>query len=157
VRHSLSQPSQHYAGLPPCPYAEAAWESGEVSVIVTDRLGRIQTLKQKLPPQGRQTYVIAWTAPHRMTPAAFDEWVERQNEQHNGVWLMGFHPDAEDEEGIEPVPVEIESDYAVILMQRLEVVAEAAQKLLGTGYYREYSDGELADLHRRDELALAEG
>jgi len=122
-------------------------------VIVTDRLGRVLTLKSKLPPQGEQTYVIAWTRPHRMSPAQFDRWIERHNEQHAGIWLMGFHPDAEEAEGIPEVPVDIESDYAVILMQRLWLVAEASAKLATTDYYAGYDDDELADIHRRERLA----
>lgn len=122
-------------------------------MIVTDRLTRVITLKKKLPPQPGQTYVIAWTAPERMTPEELDRWMEKENTRHNGIWLMGFHPDAEEAEGIPEMPIEIESSYAVILMQQLSLVASAARKLKQTGYYKGYSDAELADIQQRDDLA----
>lgn len=153
MRHSLSQPSQHFGGLPACPYAQPAFERGEVSVILTDRLGRILTLKNKLPPQGDQTYVIAWTRPERMSPEQLERWIERHNEQHGGIWLMGFHPGAEEQDGIPAVPVEIESDYAVILMQRLETVVRAAARLAGTDYYEGYTDAEWQAIAWRGECA----
>lgn len=152
MRHCLSQPCEHFAGLPPCPYAEAAWQSGEVSVIVTDRLGRVSTLKKELPPELGQTYVVAWTKPWEMTPQAFDQWIEQQNLAHRGIWAMGFHPQADEAEGIEPLPIEIESEYAVILLQRIEMVVAASEKLMGTGYYRGYSKAELEALHARAKM-----
>jgi len=153
VRHSLTQPVDQFSGLPACPYAEAAFERGDVSVIITEYLPRVLSIRNQIPPQGDQTYVVAWTRPERMSAAAFDQWIERHNERHQGIWLMGFHPDAEGEPGIPDVPVEIESDYAVILMQRLETVAGAADRLKRTGYYEGYTDGEWQAIAWRDECA----
>jgi hypothetical protein len=156
VAHSLSTPTQHFGGLPACPYAEAAYQRGEVSVIVTDRLDRVASLKTDLPPEAGQTYVIAWTRPWQRSAQAFDEWIDRQNESPSGVWLMGFHPGAEEAEGIPDVPVEIESDYALILMQPLALVVNAARALATrTGYYQGYTDAEYDEILRRDEHANA--
>lgn len=156
MAHSLSTPTQHFGGLPACPYAEAAYQRGEVSVIVTDRLSRVASLKRKLPPQPGQTYVIAWTRPWRRSAQGFDDWIEAQNVTPSGVWLMGFHPDAEEAEGIPDVPVEIKSDYALILMQPLAMVVDAARSLAKrTNYYRGYTDAEYDEILRRDEHAHA--
>jgi len=153
VRHSLTQPVDQFSGLPACPYAEAAFERGDVSVIITEYLPRVLSIRNQIPPQGDQTYVIAWTRPERMSAAAFDQWIERHNERHQGIWLMGFHPEAEGEPGIPAVPVEIESDYAVILMQRLDTVAGASDRLKRTGYYEGYTDAEWQAIAWRDECA----
>jgi len=137
--------------LPACPYAAAAWESGEVSVIVTDRLGRVAQLKSELPPQGRQTYVIAWTEPEQLSPRQFDGWIADQNKKPNGLWLMGAHPDAEGDDRIPDMPqIYCEQDYAIILLQRLEVVTQASAALGGTGYYDSYSDDEIAEVSKRN-------
>jgi len=100
--------------------------------------------------------VIAWTNPGSMTPAQLDRWMGQQNEQHNGIWLMGFHPGAEAEEGIADMPIEIESDYAVILMQRLETVVSASKVLAKSGYYQGYSNVDWQEITRRDECAKSQ-
>lgn len=153
MAHSLSTPTQHFGGLPACPYAEAAFQRGDVSVIVTDNLARVASLKRKLPPEPGQTYVIAWTRPWRRSAHGFDDWIETQNLTPNGVWLMGFHPEAEEAEGIPEVPVEIQSDYALILMQQILTVAQAARSLQRTDYYQGYTHAEYAEILRRDEYA----
>lgn len=91
-RHCLETPNEYFAGLPACPYAQAAWERGEVSVIITDRLSRVSEIKRELPPQGRQTYVIAWTAPEQLSAEQLDDWIAQQNETPDGIWLMGATP-----------------------------------------------------------------
>jgi len=150
-RDCLETPNAHYNGLPACPYAAAAWESGEVSVIVTDRLGRVAQLKSELPPQGRQTYVIAWTKPEQLSAEQFDGWIAQQNEKPDGLWLMGAHPDAEGDERIPEMPqIYCEQEYAIILLQRLEVVTQASAALGGTGYYNSYSDEEIAEVSKRN-------
>jgi len=150
-RHCLETPNEHFAGLPACPYAQAAWERGEVSVIITDRIGRVSEIKRELPPQGRQTYVIAWTAPEQMSAEQFDDWIAQQNEEPDGIWLMGAHPDAKDDDRIPALPdIYCDEEYAIILMQRLSVVAQASAALGGTRYYDGYSSDEIAEIGARN-------
>ena len=136
--------------MPACPYAQGSWERGEVSVIITADLGRAATLKKDIPPQGRQTYVVAWTNPSLLSAEQFDRWIEQQNTIHDGVWLMGFHPDAPDNEAIDVMSIDIDY-YAVILIQRLDVVVQAAAALGKTGYYSDYTEDELHTIYQREQ------
>jgi hypothetical protein len=56
------------------------------------------------------------------------------------LWLMGFHPDDEPSEFVDEITFEPETDarYAMIFVQRLSKLQEAADKLGKRGYYDSY-------------------
>ena len=56
------------------------------------------------------------------------------------LWLMGFHPDDEPSEFGDEITFEPETDarYAMIFVQRLSKLQEAADKLGKRGYYDSY-------------------
>ncbi len=57
------------------------------------------------------------------------------------VWVMGFHPHDEESEFIEDVEFEphVDAEYAMIFVQRLSKLQEAADKLDKKGYYDVYN------------------
>ncbi len=74
----------------------------------------------------------------------FHNYIDRLNEViaegffiQKNIWLMGFHPDEEQEEavfegGFEPLT---DTRYAMIFVQRLSKLQESAEKLEKQGYY----------------------
>ena len=80
----------------------------------------------------------------------FHEYIDNLNEViANGffiqkdIWLMGFHPEEEQElvfeENFEPLT---DTVYAMIFVQRLSKLQESAEKLEKQGYYK-YFDREI--------------
>jgi hypothetical protein len=90
-----------------------------------------------------------------MSVDEFNDWIDEQNASHFGVWLMGFHPDAPEDETIPDLKLPDDwpetDDYAVILMQSLSRVVAASQQLLGTRYYESYSNEDMQMIHNRKE------
>ena len=56
------------------------------------------------------------------------------------IWLMGFHPDDEPSEFVQEVEFAplVETPYAMIFVQRLSKLQQAADKLDKKGYYNSY-------------------
>jgi hypothetical protein len=56
------------------------------------------------------------------------------------LWIMGFHPDDDEQELLDSEEFEPETDveYALVFVQRLSKLEEAAEKLKSLGYYEKY-------------------
>ena len=81
-------------------------------------------------------------------PEIFHTYLDEMNDAiSNGmfidkdVWVMGFHPHDEESEFIEDVEFEphVDAEYAMIFVQRLSKLQEAADKLDKKGYYDVYN------------------
>jgi hypothetical protein len=72
------------------------------------------------------------------------------------IWLMGFHPEDEENEFVEDIDFEplTDTEYSLIFIQRLSKVQKSSDSLVKTGYYdtykNEYNAQELMD--RRKQL-----
>ena len=80
-------------------------------------------------------------------PDAFHDYLDSLNDVISSgmfidkdIWLMGFHPDDEANELVEEVVIEdmAGTEYAMIFVQRLSKLQEAADKLDKKGYYDSY-------------------
>ena len=56
------------------------------------------------------------------------------------LWVMGFHPDDDPNESIDDGTFEapVETEYAMIFVQRLSKLQKASDKLRHSGYYNHY-------------------
>jgi hypothetical protein len=70
------------------------------------------------------------------------------------IWVMGFHPDDEASEFVDEIDFAPETDarYAMIFVQRLSKLQEAADKLDKKGYYDSYD----SEYNAREIYALRE-
>ena len=147
----LEVPSDTFGGLPPCPYARQAWLRENVMVHVTQDIDSIVEVKACFPPTSDLMHVIALVDYEDMTPEQFNEWIDEQNKAHFGVWIMGFHPDAEED----PLTPEYEGlgadDYAIIVMQSLDHLVTASDALRRTGYYNRFPAADMAYINNRKE------
>lgn len=148
----LEHPCETFANLPPCPYARSAWTDNRVMIHVTQDLEAVTEIKAFFPPTEDLLHIVAWTDYDNLTPRQFDEWIEKNNEQHFGVWLMGFHPDS-DEDALTPeFSGLIEDDYALILVQSLGHLVRASDALRKTDYYSKFPARDMQYIQRRKEV-----
>jgi len=141
----LEKPNDFYAGLPPCPYAQTAWQDGLVMIHVINELEEVVDIKGKLPVSGYSgaIHICCWIDYEGFTAEQLERWLAEQNENHFGVWLMGFHPDSPEAEGIQEYESDIEDDFCVILVQSLSELDDASLSLEKHGYYNNFDTDDL--------------
>lgn len=158
-RQCIETPSDAHGGLPACPFAKQEWESEQVLIHVTSDLDAVVDVKAHYPPTAGHTHIFAWMAWDEMTAEEFNNWLDEQNKDHFGVWMMGFHPEAPEDETIPELKLPEDwpetDDYALILMQSLSRVVAASEKLLGTSYYESYDDEDIKLIYNRRESCNA--
>ena len=146
----LSEPSSHFNGLPPCPYARQAWLDDKVAIIFKYERNN-QSLYNTLGQfdDNFDLAIIVDLSGH-MKSDVFHEYLDDLNTViSNGMfidrdlWVMGFHPDDDPSDFVEDVSFTptIDVEYSMIFVQRLSKLQEAADKLDKKGYYDTY-DGE---------------
>jgi hypothetical protein len=144
--HALERNSPYFNGLPPCPYAKAAWRENQVTILFGQPGD--QTLTTVLSTFDRfPELVIIVDRAVSYDSDAFHTYLDDLNEAISSgifgdpdIWVMGFHPgDAAnefvDDGSFEPAVAE---EYAMVFVQRLSQVQEAADKLKKLGYYSSY-------------------
>jgi hypothetical protein len=147
-KEALEQVNPSFANLPPCPYAENAW--------IEDKVG----IGFKMSPsfQDLTTILSTWDDKNDLVILVdlhfiqdrekFYQHIDGLNEGiaqgifiEQDIWLMAFHPDDEPSEmayAHEDFISIVDVPYAMIFIQRLSKLHEAAEKLKKTGYYKEY-------------------
>ena len=151
-RDILEKPSDSFNGFAPCPYAKQAWEAKKVDMVVTDDLSVIDRIKSQNPPKGDEVKLIAWTGWESMTDEQFENWMEKENENHNGIWLIGFHPETEEDEQLDEYVYSDAPDYALILVQPLKHLQNTSKSLMRRGYYDLHSSEEVKQVIRRNAI-----
>ena len=147
-KESLEQINPNFGNLQPFPYAENAWE--------TDRVGI--GFKRSPSWQDLTTILSTWDDKYDLTILVdldymkdrerFYAYVDGLNEGiaqgifiDKDLWLMSYHPDDEPNELVyadEVFEGVIDTDYAMVFIQRLSKLHEASEKLKKTDYYKEY-------------------
>lgn len=145
--HTLHKPNPFYNGMPPCPYAQKAWEDNKVLILFkydTNMQVLYSTISQW---EDAFDLVIIVDMAFQKDPDVFHNYLEQLNEAiSDGVfidrdmWLMGFHPHDEPNDFIDDNSFMqiVEDEYAMIFVQRLSKVQESADKLAKKGYYDNY-------------------
>lgn len=144
----LSKASPHFNNLPPCPYAQQAWTEDRVAVMF-----KYESNKQCLystVSRFDDNFDVAIIIDFKFDedPEVFHAYLDEMNDVisdgmfiDKDVWVMGFHPHDEESEFIEDIDFEphIDAEYAMIFVQRLSKLQEAADKLDKKGYYDTYN------------------
>jgi len=145
--HTLHKPNPFYNGMPPCPYAQKAWEHNKVLILFkydTNMQVLYSTISQW---EDAFDLVIIVDMAFQKDSDVFHDYLEQLNEAiSDGVfidrdmWLMGFHPHDEPNDFIDDNSFMqiVEDEYAMIFVQRLSKVQESADKLAKKGYYDNY-------------------
>lgn len=143
---ALEKPNPFYNDLPACPYAKRAWQDGRVSVIF--KYGGNQCLFNVLTEFNPAfDLVMIVDRNTRQTSEQFHDYLDGLNDAisrgifgDRDLWVMGFHPDDDANDFIDDGTFEphVNTPYALIFVQRLTKVQEAADKLKEMGYYDAY-------------------
>ena len=152
-RHALESPNEEYGGLPACAYAKKAWEEDKVGFSF------------KYSPSYQPLYTIISTFEdiydvvilvdliYEKSSKKFHEYLWDLNKAisegffiQKDMWVMGFHPDDEPDKDIDDgsFEPEVDTEYAMIFIQRLSKLQEASDKLRKSGYYEHYFEGRTA-------------
>ena len=142
-KHALEVKNDNFNGLPACPFAKKAWKDDKVTVIFKDS-EHYQDLYTVISTF-TDVYDLVIIADTCYKPLEeFHNYIDRLNEViaegffiQKNIWLMGFHPDEEQEEavfegGVEPLT---DTRYAMIFVQRLSKLQDSAENLEKQGYY----------------------
>jgi hypothetical protein len=144
----LEKSSPHFNNLPPCPYAKQAWLDGRVAVLYKYESNK-QTLYSTISQfdDGFDVAIII-DFKYDEDPDLFHTYLDELNDViaegmfiDRDIWVMGFHPDDEESEFVEDIDFSphVDAEYAMIFVQRLSKLQEAADKLDKKGYYDTYN------------------
>ena len=147
----LEVSSPLFGGMPPCPYAKQAWLRETVMIHVIPDLDSVTEVKAYHPPTDDLIHVMALPDYESIPPDVFDAWIEKQNKNHFGTWVMGFHPNSPENPLTEPFEGTIEDDYAIIVVQSYKQLVEASDTLDGTEYYSRFPQSDLDYVAKRKE------
>lgn len=143
---ALEKPNPFFNEMPACPYAKRAWQEGRVSVIF--KYGGNQCLFNVLTEfNAAFDLVMLVDRNTRQTSEQFHDYLDGLNDAisrgifgDRDLWVMGFHPDDDANDFVDDGTFEphVNTPYALIFVQRLTKVQEAADKLKEMGYYDAY-------------------
>ena len=135
----LERPSDHYNGLPPCPFAHKAWLDNKVKI---DFGGKKEIIKNCINWNDDIELLIVVVEDPKW--GDIDDWCEAENDQlsNDDLTLMAFcHegdavPPGQPEEELEDWDHLIDEPYSMVFIQRLSTVNAASEKLERQGYYK---------------------
>lgn len=153
-KHALEKPLEYFNNLPPCPYAEKAWEDKRVDCVIkdTDNKQVLYTTVSQFP--NNLDIVLIIDKKYEKSAKDFHDYLDAMNVAisrgmfiDKDIWVMGFHPDDEASEYVDDANFchLTEESYAIIFVQRLTKLHESADKLKKRGYYKIYSKEYNAD------------
>jgi hypothetical protein len=164
--HTLQKPNPFYNNLPACPYAQKAWQENKVAILFKHE-SSYQALYSTVS-QWEDAFDLCIIVDMRFQKNSekFHAYLDDLNTAisegifiEKDMWVMGFHPHDEANDFIDDQSFMqmVKDEYAMIFVQRLSKLQEAADKLKEKGYYdryvEEYDVEEIfnrrADLYRR--------
>ena len=162
---ALEVVNENYNNLPPCPYAKKAWLEDKVGFCFkyTNDWQDLFTLVSQWDDSKDVVILIDFCY---LPLDKMDEYLNSLNEAisegmliNKDMFLMGFHPEDEDNELLDDPDFDssIDVPYAMIFLQRLSKLQEASNTLRMKGYYNfaeQYYNGydlyeKRASLYRR--------
>lgn len=135
----LERPSDHFNGLPPCPFARKAWAEKKVKISFG---GKDKVMAYCKNWDDSLDLLIVVTEDWDWSD--IDEWCEGENDKlsDDDLTLMAFVPGEGDgyhgqpEEEMEDWDHLLDDPYAMVFIQRLSAVNAASKKLEDRGYYK---------------------
>lgn len=154
ILERLSKPSSVFAGLPPCPYAKAAWIEGKVKTHHLDGKFSLQThIPAEIEnhtyhwPKGCEVVVLGFD-PLSILPAQLSGILDHCEPMlsKRGYTALEDHPFEREEVGSVWLN---NGEYALVLLQPTDKLLEARAWLESKDYYKNWSDEYKADVQQR--------
>jgi hypothetical protein len=147
-KEALEKVNPSFANLPPCPFAEGAWAEDRVG-IAFKTCPAFQDLTTLISTwDDKNDLVVLVDLNYIKDSEKFYQHIDGLNEAisqgifiEKDIWLMAYHPDDEPSDIVyteDDFLSVVDTDYAMIFIQRLSKLHEAGEKLKKTGYYTEY-------------------
>lgn len=146
---ALEKPNDFFNGMAPCPYARKAWAEDKVAILF--KYEASQQVLFSTVSQFDDNYDLAIIVDFDFykDPDVFHTYLDEMNDViadgmflDRDIWVMGFHPADEESEFVEDLALNfdpyVEDEYALVFVQRLSKLQEAADKLATKGYYETY-------------------
>lgn len=140
-----------YAGLPPCPFARKAWIDSLVTVEVVDNISEIIMDAHLADKESENVMIYALIDSGGMTIEQLESMMDEFNAIGTGIWIMGSHHEAPDNELMPYFEARTDVEYAFILVQSLKHLVIASDKLRKTRYYENFNPDDMAYINRRKE------
>ncbi len=140
---ALEVANEHFNGLPPCPFAKKAWLDDKVGFCFKYE-NHWQDLFSLISQWDDSKDVIILIDFCFLPLNEMDRYLNLLNKAisdgifiNKDMFLMGFHPDDDDNELLEEADFDstIDVPYAMIFLQRLSKLQEASNTLRIKGYY----------------------
>lgn len=153
-QQAVERPSEFFNGLPPCPYARAAWVNNRVRIDFGES-DRVVWHTQNWPDNTDLVIVVVESG---WDFDKIEPWCDRQNKllAEHDFTLMPFVPGGgvgtgqPDDEASDWEPL-IEDEYAMVFVQRLSELNDASESLERSGYYKNCTAEFLEYVHSRRE------
>ena len=146
-KYVLEPRNPEFNGIPACPYARAAWEDNKVDIVFKEEKS-YELLSDTLENwDDSKDLVIIVDTDFIKREDRFHEYndiinkrISKNTYKDKDLWVMGFHPDDDEQELLDSEEFEPETDieYALVFVQRLSKLEQAAEKLRSVGYYEQY-------------------
>ena len=156
IENVVNIPSDHFNGLPPCPYAKQAWARNEITVVFGGREQVGIVLDDW--PENADIVIVVVVDP--LEYEGLNDWCDKQNEdlKSEDMTLMPFVPGETidtgqpDEEMTNWDPL-VEEEYGMIFVQSLTELETASAHLMSKGYYKNCSKEFMEYVRKRSERA----
>ena len=155
VQDVLNVPSEHFTGMPPCPYAKAAWVNNDVKIAfgtqhdvmnICDEWDNQEASLVIVVIEGVQKELSVWCE-ERNTHLAFEN-----------LTLMSFVPDdtidtGQPEEEMTNWEPLTDEEYSMVFVQELSELETASAHLMSKGYYKNCTEQFMNYVNARSERA----
>ena len=155
IQYVLNVPSDHFNGLPPCPYAMSAWVNNDVKIIFGSQDDVLKVCDEWETQESSIVIVVI-----DETQKELSGWCEEQNDDlaHENLTLMSFVPDdaidtGQPEEEMTNWEPLTEEEYSMVFVQELTDLETASAHLMSKGYYKNCTEQFMKYVNTRAERA----
>ena len=146
-KYVLEPRNPEFNDIPACPYARKAWKEKKVDIVFKeDKSYGLLSKTLENWDDSKDLVIIVDTAFIKREDRfhkyhdIINQRISENMYKDRDLWIMGFHPDDDEQELLDSEEFEPETDveYALVFVQRLSKLEEAAEKLKSLGYYEKY-------------------
>lgn len=155
IQDVLSVPSDHFNGLPPCPYAKAAWVNNDVKIAFGTQHDVMNICDEWDNQEASLVIVVIEGVKKELSV-----WCEERNTHlaFENLTLMSFVPDdtidtgQPEEEMMNWEPL-TDEEYSMVFVQELTELETASAHLMSKGYYKNCTEQFMNYVNARSERA----
>ena len=155
IQDVLSVPSDHFNGLPPCPYAKAAWVNNDVKIAFGTQHD-VMNICDEWDNQEASLVIVVIEGVKKELSVLCEE--QNTHLAFENLTLMSFVPDdtidtgQPEEEMMNWEPL-TDEEYSMVFVQELTELETASAHLMSKGYYKNCTEQFMNYVNARSERA----